>query len=623
MENSYPPRADYESVSISANERAHLDFREKCLDEFRSTREQLGVNGREDRAARFLTPDGQWPKDIREKKSYLAMISINVIRSIVERKTGALTESKAQMNVTSRRHDEIAAKMIQKVIAGVWDERGVQEALTDGIIMAQRGGNAPCLVTWNQNLDYGMGDVDVEFVPNTQVAFQPSIRRASDLQRAEWVIINNVRAVAEFPELYPRRGHLVKPSKNLSTYDARYGKGKIDSPVAGSLYSVWKRGSRDKDHFKNSAIPLATETLHYFRDRTLNPERTHFENGAPNYLFPRKRLIVSAGDLVLYDSSSKYWDGLYPLEILDWGIEVDHPFGESEVDLYRSIQEGINYLISGTVQNAALLNDPPKKTTPNIDPLMRDDLEDHGREPGRVWTFDSLNDVADFNINPYGAQILTVVKTLMDAVEFMSGMSEVTSGRTPNDVSASAAIEQLITAAQTILRLQGRAIEKFLGRLGQLLASRIIQYYTGERIFNYFGQDGETMQAVWKRAEFIKSLSYINEEDIDKKLQQAFRDFTVNVTPLSSLESARQRDLQLKLLLKQLGVIPSIEVSRAARINEPEERLKEAKAEKMEELQAMIALRAAGGGKGQQRAPGKLGRAPQDASPLRAGIGGS
>ena len=354
----------------------------------------------------------------------------------------------------------------------------------------------------------------------------------------------------------------------------------------------------------------------------MNPDQPHFENGSPNYLFPRKRLVVTAGDLVLYDGSSKYWDGMYPLEMLDWGIEVDHPFGESEVDLYRSIQEAINYLISGTVQNAGLLNNPPKKVNATVDPLLQEDLEEHGREEGRVWPFDSLSDIEDFNVNPYGSQVMVVVKALMDAVEFMSGMSEVTSGRTPESVTAASAIEQLITAAQTILRLQGRAIEKFLARLGQLLTSRIIQFYTGERIFNYFGMDGETLQAVWKRAEFIKSLSYAGEEDMDKKLQQAFRDFTVNVTPLSSLESARQRDLQLKLLLKQVGVIPSIELSRAARIAEPEERLREAKEERMEELKMMMALRAMGGGRGQQKRSGKLGRLQPETSPLRAGIGG-
>lgn len=616
------PQFDPEKPSLDADEKTLIDFRERCLDEYRSVREQLGVNGREERAAKFLTPDGQWPNDVKDKKPYLARLAINVVRSIVERKTGALTESRAQMNVSSLKNDGITAGMLQKAIMGIWEERSIQEALTDGVIMAQRGGLAPCTVTWDQSLDYGMGDIDVAFLGNKQVAFQPVIRRAADLQRAEWVIINNVRPVAEFAELYPRRGHLVKPSRNLSTFDARLGKGKIESPVNGSLFSIWKNGNREEKHYKESAIPLATESLLYLRDRTLNPKQPYFDNGAPNYLFPRKRLIVTSGDLVLYDGPSKYWDGKYPLELLDWGIEVDHPFGESEVDLYRSLQEAINYLYSGAVNNAALLNNPPKKVNEHVDPMIQEDLENHGDEPGRVWPFDNLKDIDLFNVNPYGREVLTVVKSLMDAVEFMSGMSEVTSGRTPNDVSASAAIEQLITAAQTIIRLQGRSIEKFLARIGQLMVSRIIQYYTGDRLLNYFGVDGEIIQAVWKRQDFIQQLALAGtDEEIDAHLQQLHRDYKVKVTPFSSLESARQRDLQTKLALRQIGGVSTLECLKAARVQDPEQKLAEAKQERMEEMQQMAALRAAGGGGRPQQRGGKLGRMPQDTSPLRAGIG--
>lgn len=622
----YPPHVDVSSGSIvSTDEMRLIEFRDKCLEEYRSTREQLGITTRDERASRFLSGEGQWPRDFDQLKPYYSAIVVNIVRNVVLRKTGILTDARVQLSVTSNSKNTAAASTIQRTIEGLWEKRSIQQQLTDGIVLAQRSGNAPCVITWNPDLDYGRGDIDIHFLQPDQVAYDPAIGRASNLQNAEWVCISHIRPVTEFATLYPRRGHLVQPEPNLSTYDERYSKGTIiDTPVP-TLMSIWKKGGK-KAQRKNTAIPRATEHILFLNDRTLNPDQPFVTNKegfeVPNYLFPRKRMIVTAGEVVLYDGPSPYWDGFYPLEVMDWGIEVDHPFGESEVDLYRTLQEAINSLVSGAVHNARLMNNPPKKVTPNVDPQDANDLENYGDEPGRVWTFDSLQDVEQFLVSPYTGEVLEVVKSLLQGIEMMSGLSDASQGKTPKNVTAASAIDQLITASQVVVRLEGRAIEDFLSRMGRLLISRIIQYYTGERLLHHFGPDGEVVQAVYQRSQLVDTVRKLGDgRSTNELLQDIFRDLEFKVKPFSSLESSKQRELQVMLLLHQMGLASGLDVLKTARMPNPEEMLQRAMEEQKQKLNSMMIAKAVGGGKGGKG--GGMGGKPAQTPASQKGIPGS
>jgi hypothetical protein len=246
------------------------------------------------------------------------------------------------------------------------------------------------------------------------------------------------------------------------------------------------------------------------------------------------------------------------------------------------------------------MNNPPKKVTPNIDPQDANDLENYGDEPGRVWTFDNLQDVEEFGVTSYTPQVLEVVKSIMQAIEMTSGLSDASQGRTPKNVTASSAIDQLITASQVVVRLEGRAVEDFLSRVGRLLISRIIQYYTGERMLHHFGQDGEVVTAVYQRSQVIDTIRKMGDgRSTNELLQDIFRDLEFKVKQFSSLESAQQKELQKMLLLHQMGLVAGLDVLKTARMPAPEETLARAMEEQKQKMNSMMIAKAAGvGGKG-------------------------
>mgnify|MGYP001570736852 FL=1 len=358
----YPRRVDTSIKVVDPHEsRQVIEFGEKLRAQGNSVKEEYGIDRRIERAARFIAGgDNMWPKDAFEKKKHKAKISLNFIHSIIERKAGMLTDTRPKLDIRSKGGFTAAANTIRKIIAdGIWYERSIQQVLTDGIVRAQRAGFAPCYIPWDDDLDYGRGDVGFDFLLPDQVTFDSSVRRLANVQDGEYVIIETVRPLAAYWALYGERGELVKPDDSISGYSKSPAEGsRIKSPMMlkarNMLYSIYRKPSSQESQRSPSAIPQAREYQMYFRDRSLVPGKKFNSDGTPNYVFPRKRVSIWSGDVLLYDGPSRYWDGLYPVEFLDWGIETDHPFGESEVDLYRGLQEAVNLLISGVVAAVGL-----------------------------------------------------------------------------------------------------------------------------------------------------------------------------------------------------------------------------------------------------------------------------
>ena len=351
----------------------------------------------------------------------------------------------------------------------------------------------------------------------------------------------------------------------------------------------------------------------YFRDRSLVPGKKFNPDGTPNYLFPRKRVCIWAGDVLLFDGPSRYWDGLYPVEFLDWGIETDHPFGESEVDLYRGLQEAVNLLISGLVDNSRLINDPPKIIGPGVSPDVEEDIEQNFDRPGRTWRLDSLTDVVP---QPPGAMSQVVVATLgllKDGIEFLSGLSEATAGKRPPGISSGIMLDALLMAAQIVIRLQGRAVEDFVARAGRLLTSRVIQGYDGQRVKYALQANGEVLQAIWEREQFIQSLEMKgSEEEVDRALQELHRDMVFMVQPMSSLAATKAQEYLKMRDLYQMGLVDGLAVLEAADIVDPTGMLKRAQDDLQRRMLAAMAAKLGMGGRGGRggRGNGKAERTP-------------
>ena len=627
-------RLDLSHPQVSTEERRTLRFLHRLVDEAQSFKDDIGISSRSDRVREFMV--SAFSRKVIEEKPHRSRINLNKIRSVLTRQAGMLTESRPSLDVKSKAGRREAAETLKMAIEGIWNERNFQQAITQGIVFAQKYGYASCYVPWDEGLDFGRGDVNLQFMNPKNVLFDPQLESAAQLQQSDYMIMKRVMPLPRFREMYGRRGAEVKPDQDLSTFENMSMHG-VQSPMAEGMYAKFRKPSRREKSRVKGAVARAIETRVYMRDYSVNPEQPWITDNAtatghrPNYIFPGKRLLVYAGDRMLYDGPSRYWDGMYPMEILGWGIETDHPYGESEVERLMQINKAMNWLTSGVVDNARLINDPPWKVEQNaMPPTDLQNLKRKADQPGYPIIHRKGYMVER---DPPGAMtpvVMNVLEFLEREMQVDSGMVDVTQGVRPPSLQSGIAIDSLLLAAQIVIRLQARAIEDFLARVGQLVISRVIQFYEDRRIFRGYGADQDVMEFAYSRQKFLQQIAKEEtQEQIESRLQDLFADFRFYVVPKSGLAIAVQQKQQLYGQLNADGKLADIEVLKVANIPDPEDKLEAAREDilKKAALQGQAAMMAQGGpppgGPGGPGGPPPGDDAPQTPAIQSAGAGAS
>jgi hypothetical protein len=93
---------------------------------------------------------------------------------------------------------------------------------------------------------------------------------------------------------------------------------------------------------------------------------------------------------------------------------------------------------------------------------------------------------------------------LMSLADQQSGVHDVTAGRKPTGVTAAAAIQELQDAAQTRIRLKERNLQAALVQMGNMIVSRMLQFYTSPRVVRITGAQGwpEFYEVYFSRTEY-------------------------------------------------------------------------------------------------------------------------
>jgi hypothetical protein len=174
-----------------------------------------------------------------------------------------------------------------------------------------------------------------------------------------------------------------------------------------------------------------------------------------------------------------------------------------------------------------------------------------------------------------------MIQWIVNTIETLTGLVDVTQGRRPVGLVSSNAIEALNLAAQTLIRYQARKFEAFLERMGKRMIARVFQYYTTDRVMHYLGSDG-----AWKDWDFERRRML--EGSVDGRPFDVFRDLDLlsfMITPGSSMAISRLQKAQLSLSLFQLGLFPGHRVLRTLEVEDPKGTVNEARAEQMMGMQ--------------------------------------
>ena len=527
---------------------------------------------------RFLRGE-QWPSvegpasPYRPESSQYRFV-MNVINQTLKRHVALLTDSRPQMDVVPRRRNRRGTSAIYKTTtAAIWDEQNFEQLASRELVRAGTVGSTICIPTWDETADHGRGDIIFPMYDPRQFKMDPSVAHAVDVQRlAEFAMIREVVPLNAVRERYPKKGPDVQPSVRWSRYGRQHARATTGGyQIATAMQRPWRRR---EDESVDSLSPRAELRHTWFKDWPRD------ERGQPLWSKPRQiRYVVDAEGEVLKDERLQYVHGQIPTHIFDWDIEFEHPFGIPMVSGLRRLQYTLNRIVGQVMENVILTNRVKVIADTNaVDPKTWDAITANPngiyirKRQGHTFQYELPANV----VPPYIIQVITL---LLQGMEMVTGMTEGTSGKMPKGQNVSGvALDALQIQAQSVVRLVARAFESWLERIFQQVLPLIYQYYTTDRLLHLVGPGQEILEFEFNRQKFMQG-------DDQKSLpDDAWQDFEFRVIPGSSLAMTRIQKGVMALNLYQAGLIPGVDVLKAAEWANPDETIERARTEQAQGL---------------------------------------
>jgi hypothetical protein len=211
-------------------------------------------------------------------------------------------------------------------------------------------------------------------------------------------------------------------------------------------------------------------------------------------LYPRKRLVVFAGDRVMYDGPSPFWHGLYPFAMLQLNPCVWGPGGISKYHDIVPLVRSINRVGAG-------IDEAVMRALNGLFVAKRGAIPEavwNAFQPGKPGQKILLNPIA--NINEFKemtapqlpSQVEQWLKYLVDDAKRRSGSLDISGLSRKKQVPGADAVEQMRDSMSSPFRLEGRYLEVALEDAGEQLVSNIFQYASMDSRLRILGADGVT-----------------------------------------------------------------------------------------------------------------------------------
>lgn len=449
----------------------------------------------------------QWPV---KRASTKASPNCNIIRSTISTIAPILTDTSPSFGIVA--HDPADfkfAELMSNVIKIWWDRRTMNHTLVECLMDSLVTDVGIMKVTWCDDLNDGLGDVDITvvdpkriYVSDTTIDFDKNcpfvihefFKRRGDL-------------CMEFPD---KRDEIMKagasqsPNDDSTDADTRV---RVVSPVNKDIPGPDNADDSSYGHSDELKIwELWLEDDEVIEAEELNvngPEAKSKKVLKKKYPHGRTVTMLPDCKVVLQDVPNPYRDGEKPFVRIVDKIRPRSFYGDGEVGQLSETQRMINKAFATIIDWANLMSNPTWVVDSNsgVDPEMITSAV------GQVIVKKPDTEVRREPAPPIPPQMFELYHTLMSLADVQSGVHEVTQGRKPTGITAAQAIETLQEAAQTRIRLTERNMLASLIRLGRLIISRMLQYYTEPRVIRLTGRDD--MKGIWPK--YIKF--YVEQEE--------------------------------------------------------------------------------------------------------------
>lgn len=472
---------------------------------------------------------------------------LNKLRSVSERKIALMTDTKPRFEVTPGKSGtgySSVADILRDTANAWWDDQSIDQKFARGLYYPVNFGIMVTKLPWSKKEK----EIKLKMVDPRHFVFDPHIIDPSELYRAEYVIEEEFPPLAEIKMMYPDR------TKDLKEYTKPKG---LMSALAQARDRFMRGkgggGAFSKEREQLTAVPRAWVRHFWIPDYSTTKKTVRiFEEGkeVTKDIYVRDKpggryIILAGNDIVLQDEANPYWDGVHPYDVMDWYTDVDTAYGVAEISALKNPQILYNKIIEVLIENGMLMNNGAWIADYNAFDV--DGWKQLTNIPGQIIKKRPGTEVRRDTPAGVPTNLLQLAQYLENFIEKEPGIHEL-QGKKPGQVQSSLGIESLQMMAAAMIRIKARALESLLQRLGQKFISRVIQFYTSDRILWMVGPEGNFKDYQFVRKQFHEAYSAA-------ALKDAHRDFRFRVQPGSSLSMTKTQKALIYSELFKMGAL--------------------------------------------------------------------
>lgn len=357
-------------------------------------------------------------------------------------------------------------------------------------------------VQWNNTLNNGEGDN--EFIPISPINLM-SVGSQSKMSQGEVTIYRVPVTMAYLKRKYGAIADGVRPDSALSSMPAQMMRpAKMPNAQWSKLPPTLQRMLGQRTDALSTKYPVALLKEFWMRDDSVwdgaesirvGPELANWsyivEPGMP--IYPRGRLVVTAGRKILEDTCNPYWHSTptgpfacYRPYRVPWQFN-----GLSVLEPIAAIQNILNRIDGGVMDtiNAAI---EPSIVAPKAAFSQQSwDSMDPGA-PGSKFMYNNNSPKSPEWRKPpeLGAYVLPFKQDLMKEQDATSGSAAMQQALGKKQVPGGDSLDMIMNAKSTNIRLMGRSLKSFLTDIGTMVACNNLQFSTAKARASMFGGKG-------------------------------------------------------------------------------------------------------------------------------------
>lgn len=349
--------------------------------------------------------------------------------------------------------DEQDADTLSAILPVVFERNEYEQTYSQAVWYKLKHGVSAKGVFWNQDLEDGLGDVDIHFMDILNIFWEPGI---TDLQHSRNLFVVSLRDNELLEQEYPQ----------------------LKGKTGGQIIDV-------KQYVHDDNVDVSDKSLivdWYYKKRT--PEGKTILHLCK---FVGSEILFASENEPQYAQDGFYDHGRYPVEFDVLFPEEGTPVGFGYISIMKSPQLYIDkmsqVILENSMKAASVRHFVKKNAGVNKDQLLdwSDPLVEYEGD---------INNIKPFEVQQVGGNVLNVLQMKIDELKETSSNRDISQGSSSGGVTAAAAIAALQEAGNKTSRDMISASYRAYTQECYLAIELIRQFYDEQRSFRITNNTG-------------------------------------------------------------------------------------------------------------------------------------